>query len=308
MALDLRDRAALAREWFRSRDDYRKLRRAFQVQDATLNPRERLLGVISELGDFPLSTRLRVSVVRDAVQAFTPTGFRLHADHSICQIVGNGPTDPGALVLGGTLRARGDLACTIVRTVVPEARGAIHNYLKAEDQFRGEALAPTILRQSFLYFDRIGVEQVLVHAGLETGKYYWARCGFDFMYPGERDQVRQWFEFLLPRLGHANIDLTQVTAAYHLAVVGKQADLTTTMDAIFNAARPLFLDAQVALASYRQVWDDNGLDYGADVPLGKALFLTYPAMWWGRMDLAMTSPQRTVFEEYAQSRIKILAR
>jgi hypothetical protein len=52
----------------------------------------------------------------------------------------------------------------------------------------------------------------------------------------------------------------------------------------------------------------NGMTYDEEMDLGKALFLSYPRMWWGYMDLNLTAGQRVLFEVYAQSRLQRMAR
>src|SRR4051794_5413026 len=164
--------------------------------------------------------------------------------------------------------------------------------------------------QSFALYDRLGLARVLVHAGLQTGRYYWAgRVGFDFADEIQRRHVERWAVYVLGamRLEH---DLTGVEEPQQWALLGTEVDpeVTTTfaaLDAALPARLPYalldpngthvigyrpaaevsagsgFVDRAAHLDSIRT---GNGIDPHEPVGLGKIIMLTGPD-WYGTLDL-----------------------
>lgn len=267
------------------------------------NARDDLLWRINRLGEVKLDSPGRLAAFSDVVAAFRPSGFKFRPAYSLCRST---PDNGGVLTLAGELWSGGVKAAEFQRELWVGNRIAYHAYLRTADGFRGTALAPVVLRQSFLYFDRIGIDRALVHAGLETGVYYWARCGFDFVDPTEAQAVHDWFEGCLLALGR-NIDISAVRRAYDLALVGKAADENVSFSELANALGRGAPGANI-VNHFQERARLNGIAYDEQIELGKAIFITYPDMWWGVLDLDLGGDQRTLFEVYAQSRIRMMVR
>ncbi|HEV7493265.1 hypothetical protein [Baekduia sp.] len=195
----------------------------------------------------------------------------------------------------------GGEAASIERVLHVRGRVANHEFLRVHGDYQGTALAPLVIRQSFLFFDRIGIETAIVHAGLETGVYYWARCGFDFLKEEEREHVRAWFSVMLDALGLDFDDNLQT--AYQLVNVGKETDERVSMEMLAKVFPGGAENVEVR-EHFESAAVGNGMAYGQEMDLGKALFLSYPRAWWGYMDLNLKAGQRVLFEVYAQSRLQ----
>jgi hypothetical protein len=210
------------------------------------------------------------------------------------------------VLLTGELWSGGEHAATFQRVLGVGERFAQHEYFRTHGAFRGTALAPVVLRQSFMYFDRVGIDRARVHAGLETGVYYWASAGFDFLNDSERQAVKTHFQTMLTVLGRQT-DLSNLDAAYQLANVGRATDEMTSFREMAEAlAAATGLPARVQ--AFAEQAAKNNLAYEEDVPLGKAIFLVYPNLWWGELNLDPHAGQRTLFETWATTRIRLTAR
>lgn len=270
---------------------------------APASAREDLLERIDRLQGAVLDSSTRLAVFDDVIAAFCPSGFHFKANPDECRVA---PAPHAALIIDGELWNGGQKVATLRRHLNVQERFAYHEFLRAEPEFRGTALAPLVLRQSFLYFDRIGIERAVVEAGLETGTYYWARCGFDFLRPAERAEVIHWVAFILATL-RRDIDITGLTAAYQLATIGKASDEHVSFAEIARALQPAGVEPDLQ-RGLTDIAIANGFAYETPIDLGKAILLAYPKTWWGYLDLDITSGQRTIFETYMQSRIRIMAR
>jgi hypothetical protein len=261
--------------------------------------REELLLRIAELGDVQLNTPKRLQALYDVVGAFEPAGFEFRPNYNECVVSSGGG---GQVSIVGELWAANRRAASLDRTLFVGDRKVWHNYFRTHGEFRGTGLAPLVLRQSFAFFDRLGIRRAVVHAGLETGVYYWARCGFDFLVEDERQDVRNWFTGVLRALGHP-MDISHLHTAYELATVGKVTDEKTSMKVIAEQLRRGAVSPSVRRL-FQEAARANNIRYDQDIDLGRAIFLAYPKLWWGYLDLLFTAgAQRAIFEAHAQSRI-----
>lgn len=264
--------------------------------------RDDLLWRINRIGELGLDSAARLSAFRDVVEAFCPSHFEFRPDYSACTVT---PQQGGIVLLTGELWASGQRAAHFQRVLAVGRRTAYHEYFRTHGDFKGTALAPVVLRQSFMYFDRVGIDRAVVHAGLETGVYYWASAGFDFQHDHERQAVKAHFQTMLAVLGR-NIDITNLNAAYQLANVGRVTDEKTSFKEMAEALGRL--TGTTPVQAFTEQAAKNNLAYDQQLPLGKAIFLIYPRLWWGELNLDPGAGQRTLFETWASTRIRLTAR
>jgi hypothetical protein len=264
--------------------------------------RQDLVWRINRLGVCALDNPVRIAAVDEVFAAFTPPDFSFRPDFGVCAI---NDDNGGAITIGGELHSRIGKAADLQRTIWPWAGIASHDYLRATDDYRGSGLALVVLTQSFQFFDRLGLKSVVVQAGLETGTYYWARYGFDFIEDSEREEVRSWAKAVLDALAEA-IDIDNLASAYQFATIGKKEDKRASFEDIAERLGPDDERATVR-GFFRQVASRNNLGYDEQIDLGKAIMLSYPLTWSGYMDLDINASQRQLFELHARTRIRKLA-
>jgi hypothetical protein len=260
--------------------------------------REDLLWRIDCMGETALDSPARLNAFRDVILAFCPPGFRFRPDYDGCAVSAR---NGGVIVITGELWDHGERAASIQRVLAVGRRIAWHEYLRTHGEFKGTALAPVVLRQSFMYFDRVGIDRARVHAALETGVYYWASCGFDFRYDHEREAVRRHFRALLQALGRS-IDVSGLTAAYQFANIGRDTDEMTSFKEMAEAVAAM-TGAPVPDQAFADRAVENNLVYDEPVPLAKGIFLLF-SDWHGELNLDPKGGQRTLFETWALSKIR----
>lgn len=239
-----------------------------------------------------LDSKPRLRAFADVFKVFSWQKFRLRIQRAKVE------SDQGGVVgFWGVLRFRRRKAATIARTMYVGARVVKHDYFAIEPQFRNRALAPLILKSSFDYYVSIGIEFVGVHAALETGRYYWARCGFDFI-PGERAKVDAWFQEVLQGLG----------IAFDTSIFSHANDYTTLSGLVSPSEVSLEQIAACTTKSRDEVVEaakKNGLKMDQEIDLARAIMLTGPD-WLGVMWLDPAGHDRRVFENYFQLRVQSL--
>ena len=207
----------------------------------------------------------------------------------------------------------GQVFAEIVRDVLLDQRAAVHELLKVQDVYRGVALSNVLLDQAFPLYRQIGLDQVLVHAAMETGRWHWARLGFDFLEADDRTIVMAWALGALGGLGKAAFDPNaparrlaqlgsgspQETASMQHVRVAVQAQVAAW--GADPAMKPN-VDALVAEWDRRSLAETGGqfdmldadrvrviaarnrLQVTDQIAPGKAIMLTGPD-WWGAFDL-----------------------
>lgn len=241
----------------------------------------------------------RRDAFRDVFAAFTLPDFKVRVDGNKSWA---SPESGGTIHFESTLVFEGNVAGPLHRTLHVGQRWAYHDYLKLDERFRSAGTAPAILHQSFAYFDEIGLEYVAVMAALETGPWYWARCGFNFL-ATSRGPVQQWARIVLAALGSA-YDVTKFAHANQFALMGTSpADDVSFADIHGALVARLGLSSAEADDLYR-AFDEkargNGSTMTKPMPLGRAVMLTGPP-WEGL--LRLNGRDRRIFEDYARYRI-----
>jgi hypothetical protein len=201
----------------------------------------------------------------------------------------------GAIAFGGVLDIAANPVAVIRRRLFLRRRFVYHEYFEVFEPYRDHGIAVAVLQHSFRFFDELGMRFVVVQAALETGRWYWARCGYTFLRPVDRAGVDKWAQQVLKRLG-VSIDTSHMTEpvqfleldAPRLITIGELAEA-------FPDQRERFEKAARA----------NRLGVDEAVPLGKAILVCGPE-WWGRLDLH--GPSRAAFDVYARNRLAAVAR
>jgi hypothetical protein len=299
-------------------------RRAAGVADLGAEVRQR----IAELGPMPLHTAERRAAFSEIISAFevAPYPFLLDPTESTIS------TNPETLHLKGllveALPGGGVQPVAQVERMLDFGAGtAEHVYLSVLPPYRGTMITPRLMLKSLELYDALGLARIGVHAGLESGRYYWAgHVGYDFADETQRRYVERWATFVLGAL-RAEHDLDGVEEPQQWALLGTEVEPPTEITfaeleaalpprvplALLDpngtgvvgyepAARVLADVGMVETAKHlRLIREGNALSAGDPVVLGKATMLTGPD-WYGVFDLS-DPVRRGSYEREARGRL-----
>lgn len=202
--------------------------------------------------------------------------------------------DGGTLELVGFLHARNgakdNLVAQFRREIHLDQECAEHKWLKIEPDFRGHGISSALLLRSFSFYKALGLSGVELDAGMETGRWHWARVGFEFMWPKDRERVRHWALEVAERLGVHRPGIETFESATQFARMegNRKVSLAELAESI-----PSMRGRLEAVAA------QNYLEMGTRIQLGRAVMLTGPG-WEGRLDLH--GPSYAQFKSYADAK------
>jgi GNAT superfamily N-acetyltransferase len=206
--------------------------------------------------------------------------------------------DGGSIVVTGGLWVEGigEYAASFKRRLQFAPGWAVHEQLVIAPEHRGKGIAPRFLLSSFALYDKLELEEAHVVAGLETGRWYWAHMGFDFMKPGERDLAHGWANEVCSALG-VDCSLGPDSSAGQIARLDCEREVSLEILAQAMPNQRKRLEEEVA--------ETNGMAMGRPISLGRAIMLTGPE-WRGFLQLQ--GPHRLAFEEAAAERMRKASR
>jgi GNAT superfamily N-acetyltransferase len=273
---------------------------------------------IDELGGIALDSPPLQSAFEEVFKGLTPPEFDLFPVPDACGIdtAGHEIAIRGALVDQANRQVVGDLA----RLLRLDAGRAEHELLRLQSPYRGAGLATLLLEGSFRLYERCGIEQVGVHAALETGRWYWARLGFEFESPTSRALVTTWGTIALQALGAPPLAFDSPARRWAQLGAGEDPPRHLSLEAL-RVALSAFVDARLAdpaekptyqrLAStfsdrFQSDWlgherfldcaRRNGIPFDKPILLGKAIMLSGPD-WYGVFDLGDPGTRAAFAEE-----------
>ncbi len=282
-----------------------RARRAAGIPDLGAEIRRR----VSEFGAVKIDSDLRREAFSELTAPFEVAPYRLvvSGDSYI------NPDDQVVVLEMGLVEETGqggfNFVGTIERTYVLDEGRVLHQRMEINDKFRGRAIAPRIMLASFERYDRLGIKTVIVHAGLDTGRYYWSgKVGFDFLREADQRHVERWATFVLGAL-NLPIDLDGISQPQQWALLGTTVDppptarlsdlagkaskvSTSLLDpgggGIVGSAESAEVESEegmVEVAKHlHKVAEANHIGWDDRIPLGKLIMLSGPD-WWGRFDL-----------------------
>ena len=278
---------------------------------------------IDDLGDMQLTDKERHDAFREVYDALTPIGFRLmpYPDRTQITVVGH-VLNIEAVVVDQRI---GQVVGAIERRFELDNGFVDHQLLKLETPYRGAGLSLVLLNQSFPFYRSIGLDRVLVHAALQTGRWQWARMGFEIV-AAERQLIETWSALCLAALGEPI--LTPGFRANELALLGTApGDRQTSFEELrerLELLLPLLLadptqghlwtavSNELKRHSRREthnIWgwrdedrwrtlaDANRLQYDRAAPVGKVVMLAGPD-WNGTFDLQDPAAQAVFNQEF----------
>jgi GNAT superfamily N-acetyltransferase len=300
-------------------------RRAAGIGDLAAELRQR----VDVLGDAPLNSRPRQEAFAEVMDALTPPGFDLFPMPDECFVE---LTSHVVRIVGVVVDvARRQLVATLGRRLFLDEGRVMHEILSLQRPYRGEGLAVLLLDRSFAFYDSIGLTSVEVHAALETGRWYWARLGFDFDDPTDEAFVRTWATVALLALGEQPLPpdaparrLAQLGAGATPAQTISVEELHAHMSAFENArlADPAtttdYQRLGVAMsqrlgapwldeARLRECAELNGLAFDEPILLGRAVMIC-GLDWHGAFDLTDAGARAAFDEEFNRTLKKIAKR
>jgi hypothetical protein len=167
---------------------------------------------------------------------------------------------------------------------------AEHKWLKVEPWCRGVGLSSAFLLRSFDLYRDLGISRVELEAQMETGKWHWARVGFEFQAPDDLERVRDWALEVTEALDLDAPPIETFTSATQFARMAARRDLT--LEELAKAVPGKREQAEAAART-------NCVEMNAPMPLGRAVMLTGPS-WNGYLDLE--GPEYAQFKAYADSK------
>lgn len=259
--------------------------------------REQLLWRIGELTSAQsIDLSEHVEHFPELIEGFTAPGLRrpvLASRDKNGKLVSVGSLeDGGSLVVTGSLSNEdGRFVGSFKRRLQFDPNWALHEQLVILPEFRGRGIAPRFLTRSFDLYDALGLEEVHVVAALETGRWYWAHMGFDFLLEEHRVMVRAWGEEVCHQLGIDGSEIGELSSAGQIARLDcdREICLDTLAEAMPNQRQRL--EAEVA--------EKNGFEMDKPISLGRAIMLSGPE-WRGFLQLE--GPHRLAFDEAAKER------
>jgi len=270
-------------------------------------PGETLAAIVScrEAGTMPLGDQLRRRVdllgpgldfgkadariaLAEVFEAYEPPGFSLSPMSDRCAIERE---DGGSIVIGGKLFAGDREVGLLQRRLLLGFGIAVHELLVLEHGARGFGVSSVLLKRCFALYDELGFERVILQTDL-TGKWHWARLGFDFVLDKERKMVRDWTERALSALGITNLRVEGYESAAQFARMGGTRKIA--LEELARALPPERL-------RITRIAGENGVHLDQEIDLARALMICGP-QWWGALELQ--GPGRVAFEAYAEAKIR----
>lgn len=253
------------------------------------SPRKQLLRGIAALANgSSIDLAEKIDLFPEVREAFSIPDAKLELVPGECTA---STEDGGSLELVGYLCAERLPGIPIVaqfhRVLTLEQDCAEHKWLKVEPQHRGNGLSAALLLRSFDFYKEIGLKSVKLEACMETGKWHWARVGFDFKKQGQLERVRRW--------------ALQVTERLNVRRPGIDAFTSATQFATMEGSRKISL-AEIGTTPHGEIEKiaaQNCLEMEKPIRLGRAVMLTGPA-WDGRLDLY--GPSYEQFKVYADAK------
>lgn len=188
-----------------------------------------------------------------------------------------------------------------------------HSLLRVSPDCRTRGIAPALLEKSILFYDNsLGASSIRLHTGEDSGRWYWPRCGFDFVHDSDLFSVRDWFNECALALGLEN-DFSGLDHAFEFAQVGSYSErhLSFSLNEVrshrqkrrteFRDIQPTVHDSLLRLG---MIAEENGFKVDDPLPLGKCLLLyRKSANWPLYLPLADNSPGRQVFNIWLAGRL-----
>lgn len=266
---------------------------------------------IDELGGIALDSPPLQSAFEEVLEGLTPPEFELFPMPDACGLTATGHEIAirGALVDQANRQVVGEIS----RLLRLDARRAEHEFLRLQRPYRGTGMAALLLDRSFRLYTRCGIEEVGVHAALETGRWYWARLGFNFASPTDRALVAAWGTTALFALDKQPLPLDSPARRWALLGAGEDPPVELSLKALHTAMNEFVAGER---ANYERLdsafsprlgsdWieadrfiacaERNGVDFDKPILLGKAIMLSGPD-WHGVFDLADPGT-RSAFDE-----------
>jgi GNAT superfamily N-acetyltransferase len=197
----------------------------------------------------------------------------------------------GTIVVKALIYFEGEPIGMIQRRLAFGRRLAVHELLFLGPSVRGRGLSVALLLASFDLYDRLEFREVQLEAAMETGRWFWARVGFEFIRDEDARLVREWAIAVIKATEVRGLRVDCYTAAGQFARMGGRRKLS-----LGRIAEAMPLKA----AEIEQIAAANGLRLTQRIELGRAVMITGPA-WFGRLDLK--GPERAAFNAYAAAKI-----
>jgi GNAT superfamily N-acetyltransferase len=281
---------------------------------------------IDDLGDLNLSKGARHEAFAELYAAFTPASFRLvpFPDDSAIEAADHRVRVRAVIVDDAHDQVVGE----IERDLVLDQGFVRHDLLRIQDAYRGGGLSLVLLNQALPLYRELGLRAVLVHAALQTGRWQWARLGFDFLSDAERGLVMGWATMALVGMGRSPIAIDSPArrlaqlgtgsppeeASLEDVLAGTQAELAVwqrdpvrkpTADALLTEWDQRALaesQGQLRMLDSQRIQiiaAGNGVAATDPIPVGKAIMLAGPD-WLGFFDLADPAAQDAFDREFSR--------
>lgn len=187
-------------------------------------------------------------------------------------------------LIGGLSLPTGEkpLVATFKRTLQLGEQWAYHDACEVKPEFRGRGISLKLMDGCLKLYERLGLTEARVQAS-ETGRWHWARVGFQFSPPSSGQKVRDWAAELCDAL-EVRATIEPTASATQLVALGGNRKISMA-----DVAAAVPRKAEEARRSAAA----NGLDFEERIEFGRAMLLTGPE-WDGR--LGIREADRVLFE------------
>lgn len=278
-------------------DQWRFAERVAAQEAEGMSLRERLLWRVGELTSAQsIDLGAHIEDFPEVKRGFTVPGFetRVVSRDEKGKLISKASIDDGGsiVVTGGLwVEGTGEYAASFRRRLQFAPDWALHEWLVVAPEHRGRGLGPRFLLSSFGLYDALELEQVHVVASLETGRWYWAHMGFDFIKPEEKALVHAWANEVCAALGLGDSILGPDSSAGQIARLDCEQPISLEVLAQAMPNQRERLEEEIA--------EKNGMAMARPISLGRAIMLSGP-QWRGFLQLK--GAHRLAFEEAAAER------
>ncbi len=243
--------------------------------------------LISRIGELTQATEVdlgtNIELFPELKAAITPPGYMSFLVPG--EAGAKARLEDGAVIeLVGGLHLPGDQRpiATFKRTLNLEEKWAYHDHFEVTPAYRGRGISLQFLRGCFSLYDDLGLTEARVQAS-ETGRWHWARIGFQFSPASAGAKVRAW--------------AAELAEALRLAVVVSPEASTTQLVGMGGLRKVSMAEIASAVPGKaneaRKTAELNGLAMDDRIDFGRAMLLTGP-QWDGR--LGLQEADRVLFE------------
>jgi hypothetical protein len=244
--------------------------------------RIRLLG-----GDADLKRRENREAFSEVLAGFTPSGYQLEVNLHLASFVTE--SQGCSVELHASLIDESRRVAQFVRCLFLTPRLAEHRLFRLEEGYRGCGIGVMCLKRAIELYHDLEIDRIRLLAGLQTGTWYWAQCGFRFINPDQRDKMQAWAREVCDAVG-VILDASALSDPIQFALIEEPVTFAE-----------LITELPTYAAKFETAAVENKIALNEEIDLGKAVLLTGPC-WDG--ELRLGTEDEILFEHFASAKLQ----